>query len=404
VKTPFTVLCLQHGSLFENYGGVEYYLHDVMTLLGEELGRDEVHCIVPLRKKDSKIGKTIYSTTAVRFSSFPWRQKIQNRMSLAYFKTAKKLVKETFPDIIVASHISLAPMAFLLSRLYKTPYAVIAYGIDVWGNSLPQDKWALRKADNILSISHWTKKILIERGCAEESISTLHPMLSPSFETESPKIHSKESPLKLLSISRLDAKEQYKGQDHALQALALLKKRVPQLAIHYTIQGDGTDKARLMALTKQLELETRVTFVPGVKGRNELANSYRNADVFVLPSWYGKNQGEGFGIVYVEAGAMGVPSIAYRCGGVLDIVDDGNTGWLVEPKNVERLAEAMQFCAENRQEVQRRGAEARKLVLEKFSKEAITSELTVVLNDWQNLTRLLRCARNDGGTVTPTHS
>jgi glycosyltransferase involved in cell wall biosynthesis len=261
---------------------------------------------------------------------------------------------------------------------------VIAYGIDVWGDLWLHDRWALQSADAIVSISEWTKKVLVERGYTADKISILHPMLAPFFQEQAPKtgFSLPEEPLKLLSISRLDSREQYKGQDHVLQALALLKDSVK---FHYTIQGEGDDKPRLIALAKELGLENQVTFAPGVRVRHEFVESYRNADIFIMPSRYGKNEGEGFGIVYVEAAALGIPSIAYACGGVMDIVEDGKTGWLVTLDDIPALADTIRSCAIDRLEIARRGLAARQNVLDKFSKEAIHEELKSALHQWQQL-------------------
>ena len=101
------------------------------------------------------------------------------------------------------------------------------------------------------------------------------------------------------------------------------------------IIGDGSERKNLENLVKKLNLKERVNFLGEIP--NEKIPEYlAAADCFVLPSLK-----EGFGIAILEAQAAGVPVIATRVGGILDLVEDQKTGILVEPGNAEAITQAI---------------------------------------------------------------
>lgn len=384
-------LCLQASSVFENYGGIEYYLHDTLTLLADAVGSGAVTTLVPDRGNQFKRTPTSYEVVTVPFSSTGILRKIENRFSRAFFQTALRLAKDKSIDCILVGHVSLAPLAFSLSKVLGIPYWTFAYGVDVWGGlSFPTD-WAFRKSHKIISISKWTKDILITRGISADRISIIHPGLSPFYETAAPKVTPPRStgPLKLLTVSRLDPQEQYKGHDHVISALGLIQKQSPEHLPFYTIQGTGKDRERLEQLVFLGGLSPHVRFLDRVESREDLADLYRQADVFIMPSrfgcWEGKWRGEGFGIVYVEAAALGVPSVAYECGGVMDIITDQVEGILVKPDDIEGLSNTLISLSQNRDLITQMGESARRKALEHFSRKSISQELQLAFGLGQSV-------------------
>lgn len=379
------ILCLQQSSIFENYGGVEYYLHDLLTLASNLLGKDSVTSLIPDRGKLNFLSPTDYEAITVPFKASGFFKKIENRVSPSLFREALRVAREKKTTLILAGHVSLSPLAYALSKALGIPFWTVAYGLDVWGGlSLPTE-WAFRQSNAVLSISHWTKSILVSRGFNEEKIKIVHPALQASFENAIPKIFDLDSrkPLQLLTISRLDAEEQYKGHDHVIAALQIIKKKRPSALPQYTIQGHGTDKDRLEQLVFYAGLGDNVTFIDKLESREKLKHLYQECDLFVMPSrfgsWEGKWRGEGFGIVYLEAAAFGVPTLAYQCGGVIDIVENEKTGILVKPDDIQALANAILDLNDNRQKLSLLGANAQKRANEHFSLSAISKELQTAL-------------------------
>ena len=118
-----------------------------------------------------------------------------------------------------------------------------------------------------------------------------------------------------------------------------LIKALSNLNSNYTLSlvGEGDNLENIKSLTKELNLEKRVHFLGF---RNDIAELYRNHDIFVLSS-----HSEGFGLVAVEAMASGLPVIASNVDGLREVVD--GAGLLFEPKNEIELAKQIQKVATN---------------------------------------------------------
>ena len=136
--------------------------------------------------------------------------------------------------------------------------------------------------------------------------------------------------------------EPLKGIDTLLQAMALIQKRQPAALDNLCVAIIGGDPwaddpddemARLQALRRELGIHDLVTFL-GSKDQDSLPNYYAAAEMVVMPSHY-----ESFGLVALEAMAMGTPVIASEVGGLAFVVRDGETGFHVPSRDPEALAE-----------------------------------------------------------------
>jgi glycosyltransferase involved in cell wall biosynthesis len=135
----------------------------------------------------------------------------------------------------------------------------------------------------------------------------------------------------VLAVARMYPR---KRLDDLLAAALVLRPRIPALRVR--IVGEGPESARLRRLARDLGLGDTVTFL-GEISRQVLAVEYVGADCFCLPTVQ-----EGFGIVFTEAMAAGLPVVACRAAAVPEVVEDGRTGLLVRPRNPEELAMAME--------------------------------------------------------------
>ena len=133
----------------------------------------------------------------------------------------------------------------------------------------------------------------------------------------------------LFTLGRLSAAEAYKGFDEVIEALPVLATDVPDVA--YLIAGDGDDRPRLEQKAADLGVANRVVFA-GYVPESEKADHYRLADAFVMPG-----RGEGFGIVYLEALACGVPVVASALDASREAVRDGLLGQVVDPDDADEI-------------------------------------------------------------------
>jgi glycosyltransferase involved in cell wall biosynthesis len=119
-----------------------------------------------------------------------------------------------------------------------------------------------------------------------------------------------------------------------LRALPEVRRAVP--SAHAVIVGDGPEHGALRALAAELELGDAVQLLGAIADDDVVARWYQRADVFCLPSVQ-----EGFGIVFLEAMASGLPVVATRAAAVPEVVPDRQAGLLVPPGDVEALAAAL---------------------------------------------------------------
>jgi phosphatidylinositol alpha-1,6-mannosyltransferase len=141
------------------------------------------------------------------------------------------------------------------------------------------------------------------------------------------------------------------------------------------IAGGGRDEARLRRLAA--ELEVTAVFLGRVPD-DDLPSLYACADVFAMlcrNRWGGLEQ-EGFGIVFLEAAACGVPQVAGASGGAAEAVLDGETGRVIDPpEDVEAVAEAIGSLLADPERRARWGAAARQRVVEEFTYDGLAARL-----------------------------
>lgn len=147
----------------------------------------------------------------------------------------------------------------------------------------------------------------------------------------------------ILSVGRIHPR---KGFDQIIRAIGQLPSSLKQ-HIHYTVAGGRKDGTYLQQL-QQLAHREGVAFTTRLDlSDNELDHCYRRADLFALTSIPYKNSIEGFGLVYLEAGAYALPCIGYDSGGVSDAIQQNQTGLLIAPGQIDALAGAIQQLLEN---------------------------------------------------------
>ena len=134
-----------------------------------------------------------------------------------------------------------------------------------------------------------------------------------------------------MTVCRLS--EPRKNVDLVLRALAGLKS---EFVFRYTIVGEGHLRCDLTRMAVELGLADRVTFA-GRVGDANLRSYYEDADLLVLPSGASETSFEGFGIVYLEANSVGVPTMAVRAGGAQEAVEEGRSGFFVEEPTVAAI-------------------------------------------------------------------
>ncbi len=244
-------------------------------------------------------------------------------------------------DLLVCSHINLLPGAALVRWRVRGPVVLNLYGVEAW--QVPASRLHRSLARSVgatVAITELTRnRFLGWSGMAPERSHVLPCAVDLSSYGPGPapeelvQRYGLASRTVIMTLARLSADERYKGVDEVLEAMPDLVREIPNLS--YLICGDGTDRIRLEAKAAQLGLRDRVVFTGRIPEESK-ADHYRLAHAFVMPGW-----GEGFGIVYLEALACGIPVLASAVDGSREAVRKGELGVLVDPRAPGTVADGI---------------------------------------------------------------
>jgi phosphatidylinositol alpha-1,6-mannosyltransferase len=250
-------------------------------------------------------------------------------------------------------------------------------------------KLILREAAVVITISNYTKKVLLKLGVDPSKIVIVSPGVNPNRFNPSinpikvVKKHSIKGKKVILTVGRLAGQERYKGQDMVIRAMPKIVAQLPDTI--YILVGDGEDRPRLKKLVQELKLEDIVIFA-GQVSNEELPSYYSACDAFVMCSReiqneYRQKKTEGFGIVFLEASACGKPVIGGRSGGIEDAVIDGETGILVDPNNIDEIAETVIKLLTGDTLAQRLGRQGRDRVVNELSWDKVAAKIGEVVHN-----------------------
>jgi glycosyltransferase involved in cell wall biosynthesis len=217
--------------------------------------------------------------------------------------------------------------------------------------------WTSKLAVRIVAASGAIKKYLIEQeGVEAEKIEVIYNGVEIDKFFNNNRNYETAAPL-VGSIGRLSKQ---KGFDYLIKAMANITE------IKAVIGGEGEEKNTLANEINELGLERRVELAGLQKDAATFLNSL---DIFVLPSRW-----EGFGIVILEAGLSGLPVLASRVDGILEIISDGEDGLLFDPGDVDALSAKLQKLLTEPAERARLGKKLQQKVIEKFDIRKIVKQ------------------------------
>jgi phosphatidylinositol alpha-1,6-mannosyltransferase len=233
------------------------------------------------------------------------------------------------PDVVLSGHIVMAAAA----RLTGVPFVQYLYAKEV--THRPRlTSYAVRHASASIVLGEHGRSLALSAGADPARVHTIPPGIDlPAPPTTTPR----ERAPSIVNVARLE--DRYKGFDVLVRALPLIRSRVPGATM--TLIGAGHLRGSLEALARSNRCDGALRCVGRVSDseRDALLSA---ATVFAMPCRTPAGSGgEGFGIVYLEAGAFGTPVVAGNVGGALDAVVDGQTGILVTPENHVEVAEAI---------------------------------------------------------------
>ncbi|MFI5177514.1 MAG: glycosyltransferase family 4 protein [Vicinamibacterales bacterium] len=272
---------------------------------------------------------------------------------------------------IFFSHLSLARAQALVPAALCRPYAVFLHGIEAWRPLSDAERGILRRASLRVANSQYTanRVALANPGIGE--IATCPLALAPDELPERVPPPAADQPTVLL-VGRMAAGERYKGHDALLDAWPRIAAAVP--AARLVFAGDGDDRARLREKAAALGLGDRVAF-PGFVSPDGLADLYSRAAIFAMPS-----RGEGFGLVYLEAMAYGLPCVGSIHDAAREVIEDEVTGCLVDQADIAVIADRIIHLLTDQAARARMGAAGRRRVEARFTYARFSHRLVDLIN------------------------
>jgi phosphatidylinositol alpha-1,6-mannosyltransferase len=240
------------------------------------------------------------------------------------------------PAVVLSMHMVTSPAAALLARALRIPFVQYVHGHE-FGVKPRLARFAVTAADRVIAVSRSTMQLAVGAGVDPGRISVVHPGVDLPTTTSAGR-HRHAGPPGVLTISRLE--ESYKGHDVMLRALPLVRAKVPD--VRWRVVGDGPLRPLLQERSVTSGLADAVQFL-GTISDDARDAEFGHASVFCMVSrrQAGAVAGEGFGIVYLEAGAHGLPVVAGAVGGAMDAVLEDETGLLVDPEDHPAVALAL---------------------------------------------------------------
>jgi glycosyltransferase involved in cell wall biosynthesis len=306
-----------------------------------------------------------------------WRLHPTLQFAVRFWRPAVQAMRAWRPRVLVAGHVYVAPLTWMLARRTRRPFIVCAYGQEVWRGGarmgiLRVDHilrgGALRAADAVLVPGSFTAGLLNDWRVAAEKVRCI-----PYGAAPRPEASTESDGAQLLSVARLVPR---KGIDMVIRALAEL-----DASMTYQVVGSGPDEARLRELARTFGVADRVEFLGRIDDQR-LAQEYQRCALFVLPARRtADGQLEGYGLVYFEAAAWGRAVIAGRSGGEVDAVVDDQTGILVNGESLAEVAHAIRRLLVDKERCQRLGRAGKARVETTHNWQSAAAEVDRVLQE-----------------------
>jgi len=241
------------------------------------------------------------------------------------------------------------------------------------------------RATKIICHSYTVREVLEKSHISMDNVVVICSGVETNFLSEPPNVEAlaklrdrfgitKEEKV-ILTIARAVRR---KGYDSVINALPQVLKEFPK--IKYLIVGEGEYKGTVEALVERLGLRDKVIFT-GEISHQDIIHFYDLCDVFVMPNRAISGKIEGLPNALLEAAARGKPIVAGANFGSMEVVDDGRTGYLVDPDNLDEIRRAILDLIKNKEKSLVFGRHGREKVQNQFTEQRMIKEFLTVLEN-----------------------
>ncbi len=302
-------------------------------------------------------------------------------------RVAGTLHAHSIKSVVFGASVPLGLLASPLRKRGVRKIVAITHGHEVWWSKLPLFSHLLRivgrSVDYLTYLGSFTQRAITRALAHSDRQKLTH--LPPGVDIErfqpGPKAnhilerYGLESKSVILCVGRL---VQRKGQDVLIKAMALIRHKHPHA--HLVIAGTGNYRKKLEKLAEQSGVNSAITFIGRIPF-DELPDLFRSADIFASPTRdrFAGLEVEGLGIVFLEASASGLPVIAGDSGGSPDAVQEGSTALVVDGRDVQGVATALDHLLSNPTHAQMMGAQGRTWMESQWSWQVIGQRFRTLL-------------------------
>lgn len=310
---------------FGGYGGIAQYNRDLLGALNLSDCVEEIVVIPRLAQR--QVGALPAKV----------RQLPPRASRIAYIAKSVAVAQTSGPfDVVFSGHLYHTPLAAFIGRAMKIPVWLQTHGIDAWDCPARLVREGTERSALITTVSRHTKQRLLAWANVDpERVRVLPNTFRPIFSLGA----ADESFLQqydlcgrkiILTVARLAKADSYKGHGKIIEALPSVLSKHPDAV--YVVVGEGDARPGLEDEVKRRGVSAHVRFLGRLSDESVL-KLYRSARVFAMPS-----SKEGFGIVFVEAAATGLPVVGGNRDGSRDALADGAIGTMIDPDDADALA------------------------------------------------------------------
>ncbi len=279
-----------------------------------------------------------------------------------------RLLRERHPAV-VGLHSARSHGLVALAGLFvgsRRPLLVPTRRVDFAPGRDPFSRWKYRRAaGGVIAISEAVARVLVDAGLPRQRIHVVHSGVEPPEIPSGARERFREElgvTGDRVLVGTVAALTDHKGHRYLLEAIPTVVERHPEAL--FLLVGDGELRGELEERARTLGLGPE--YLRFLGHREDVPAILGGLDLFVLPSHM-----EGLGTAIVDAQMAGLPVVGTRAGGIPEIVLDGETGLLAEPRNPAGLAERLLRMLEDKKLRARLAAAGRRRALEHFSADAM---------------------------------
>lgn len=325
-------------------GGIARYGRYQVSALRDMLGDDSIDVLSLMAPDDD----AFESPFSVR-----WHGPTSKRLRRIRMVWRALRLATARPDIIWSGHVNLASLGLVLARLSGAKPVLNIYGLEVWSKKRLDAQWGLRRTPFLVSDCNFTAEFVNKEmpWSGRQTYVAWDCVDCTRFKPGNPKpnvlekygLDGDESRYKVLMLGRICHFSRHKGWERLVRVADKLRTS----DIVFIFAGDGSFREELQELVQRFQLNGVFKFTGSID-ENDLVDIYQYCDLFSLVSDRGEGRGEGLPLTPLEAAACGKAIIVGNQDGSAEAVEDGRSGFAINPFDTDRHADLILALSQDR--------------------------------------------------------